>query len=445
MEAKLYLRRCMIGTGSFLIASFALAALSGLLHAGVIQVAAATSADELRVCAVGCPHTFIQAAVDAAQPGDVIKVSQGTYTDMHARGGVTQVVYISKTVTIQGGYTATNWITPYPITQPTKLDAQEMGRVLVITGAITATVEGLHISRGDATGLGGWYWGNAGGGVYVFEAAATISNCLIYSSTANMTTDDIGGGLYLYDSDATLNANVVMSNMASGGGGILLHHSDATLNRNIVTANTSNYNGGGVFLYFSDSAALSGNIVISNTAGWHGGGLFLYQSDAALINNVVAGNQAKRTGSGMHVRASSPRLLHTTMTRNLGGDGSGVHIDHWSGSYSSVALTNTIITGHQAGITVTAGNTATLDSTLWHANVLTMSGNVSHANDHSGEPAFAADGYHLTFGSAAMDKGVDIGVTTDVDSECRPVGRPDLGADEVWAEYVHLPLVSRSH
>jgi hypothetical protein len=82
-------------------------------------------------------------------PGDEILVAAGTYTgvnvcprnDFITIGVVTQVVYISKTVTTRGGYTTTNWTTPYPITQPTTLDAQGQGRVLYITGDISPTIE----------------------------------------------------------------------------------------------------------------------------------------------------------------------------------------------------------------------------------------------------------------------------------------------------------------
>jgi hypothetical protein len=31
----------------------------------------------------------VQATVDAAEPGDVIRVAQGTYADIHVRDGVT--------------------------------------------------------------------------------------------------------------------------------------------------------------------------------------------------------------------------------------------------------------------------------------------------------------------------------------------------------------------
>lgn len=74
---------------------------------------------------------------------------------------------------------------------------------------------------------------------------------------------------------------------------------------------------------YSSPANLGGNIVISNTAR-DGGGLFLDFSDATLINNVVADNRTGLAGSGLYIRCSSPHLLHTTLARNTGGDGSGV-------------------------------------------------------------------------------------------------------------------------
>ena len=48
---------------------------------------------ELHVCS-SCSYTTIQEAVDAASQGDLIKVAEGSYTDIHQRSGITQVVYI---------------------------------------------------------------------------------------------------------------------------------------------------------------------------------------------------------------------------------------------------------------------------------------------------------------------------------------------------------------
>jgi len=153
------------------------AALLWLLDGSNMSVTAAPAA-ELHVCLSGCAYSSVQAAVDDAGEGDVIKVAGGIYTDVQARPApagyngpsvITQVVYVSNTVTIQGGYTTTNWLTPYPITQPTTLDAQGQGRVLLIAGDVSPTIEGLRIKGGDATGLGGYYYGDE------LEAECTLS------------------------------------------------------------------------------------------------------------------------------------------------------------------------------------------------------------------------------------------------------------------------------
>ena len=64
-----------------------------------------------------------------------------------------------------------------------------------------------------------------------------------------------------------------------------------------------------------------------------------------------------------------------------------------------------------------------------------------------GVPAFVdPDGgdYHIGPGSAAIDRGVDAGVTTDIDGDPLPIGpAPDIGADEAW-RWAFLPLVVRS-
>jgi hypothetical protein len=146
----------------------------------------------------------------------------------------------------------------------------------------------------------------------------------------------------------------------------------------------------------------------------------------------------------MFVWASSPAMWHTTMSGNHNG-GSGVCITDWGGTYSTVRMTNTIVAYHTTGVTATTGNAAILNGTLWQANGTDWNANVTHSNDHTGDPAFAADGYHLTSGSQAVDQGIDAGVDDDVDGDKRPVGdKPDLGADELGNQYIYLPLVLRN-
>jgi len=384
-------------------------------------------------------------------------VAAGTYTDVHVRprndvtttGLVTQVVYISKTLTIQGGYTTTNWTTPSPDVNPTTLDAQRQGRVIYITGYIQPIIEGLRITGGDAQGLGGVPFGwNLGGGVYVITATAVIINNQVIDNTCSHPFC-LGGGMALYSSGATVSGNTFRDNTSGyGAGGLYLTWGNPMLDGNVFHSNSAQY-GGGAFVTGS-TGTFSGNIVTSNTAEI-GGGLVFESSNQTLINNVIADNQCSNAGGGLWIYGGSIQLLHNTVARNSGGDGSGVYVTQllWPETEGTVVtLTNTIMVSHTVSISVTGGNTVTVDSILWYDTPITVSQSitaiVNAQNQYTGDPAFTPDGHHLMIGSAAINKGIDAGVTVDIDGELRPAGAGyDLGADELWHKN-YLPLVKRN-
>lgn len=282
-------------------------------------------------------HSNIQSAVDSADdPDDMIKVAVGTYTGVSVRprdditttGVVTQVVYISKTVTIRGGYTTVDWMTSDPGANPTTLNIGGQGRGLYITGDITPTIEGLYITGGDATGMGGdpYLDKDAGGGMYIVTATAVISGNRVFGNTAQR-----GGGLYLHTSDAKVRGNEIFSNSADdeldGGGGVYLWDSDATLVDNIVSSNVA-HSGGGLYLR-SSNATLNDNEIIANVAGWRGGGLTIAGDGIPLItNNVFFSNRADDRGGGLYLFSSDARLNSNILTLNTAPIGGGLCL--WS-------------------------------------------------------------------------------------------------------------------
>ncbi len=187
------------------------------------------------------PCGTIQFAIDQADTGDEVRVAAGHFTGVNDLGGLAQVVYVAKTVTIRGGYPPFTG-NPNPAIQVTILDAQGQGRGLYVTGHVTPTIEGLYVTGGNATGLGGGPLGyDAGGGIYIITATATISDCRVFSNTAS-SAYGYGGGVYLKDSPSTLVNSTISNNTASSassgsGGGVYLDDSDATLVGNVVASN----------------------------------------------------------------------------------------------------------------------------------------------------------------------------------------------------------------
>ncbi len=313
--------------------------------------------------------------------------------------------------------------------------------------------------------------GNAGGLYISSPTIATIHHNHVSSNTAGFN----GGGLYLAygQSDSVVSDNVLVDNRAGSSGGGIFMASWVTLINNQVISNSAGFNGGGLYVngrspligfnrfvgndsasygggvFLSrDTAVFQANTVISNTSDRDGGGLLLNVSEGLLENNIVAQNQvgSGESGAGIYIWGGAPRLVHTTLAQNDGGDGSGLYIRDYTGDPASVTLTNTILVSQTAGFIVDVGNTAVLNGVLWSGNGINIDGDgvvtVSHA--FIGSPAFVNPGgwdYHIGANSTAQNNGVSAGVAEDIDGDMR-LGNPDLGADE-YVRHVYLPVIFR--
>lgn len=435
----------------------------------------------------------LSTALARAHDGDTLYLAEGRYTGTGAA-----VITLTKSITLYGGWdgAAGGPVARDPDAHPTTLDGENHRRVVYIEGPINPVLDGLILTNGNATGLGGYSTVDAGGGVYMRGSRAHINNCVIVGNTSPGGT---GGGLFILGSDARVENSLVMSNTARWGGGARAVSRSPVFRHNRFISNTADF-GGGLYLMWTTTALVEGNLfrgngssnggaiylsaagatiegnVVENNRGGLGGGIginsggrpvriwgnriwgnrassgggiaIVNNRTTRVVNNILAHNTATRRGSGLYLRDAVSALLHDTIAQNHGGDGAGLFLMR-----AQAALTNTILVSHTVGISVSVGSTATLEATLWGSGIwanehdwggsgTVLTGTVNVRDD----PAFVdPDGgdYHILPDSAARDAGVDAGITTDIDGDPRPHGAaPDIGADEfVFWQRSYLPRI----
>ncbi len=308
---------------------------------GILYVA--TTGSDTSDCSDSAnPCATVQYAVDQATSEDEIRVAGGVYTDIHPRprrditttGLVTQVIYISTSVKIQGGYSLENWTTSAPEENPTVINPQGKGRGVYITGLISPTLSGLQVTRGNVIegGQYGYTDTEKGGGLFAITATLTLQDCQIFSNTAKL-----GGALYLLNAQTTLSGNQIYSNTTVFYGNIYFDHSVSIIKGNDIFMNSSDY-GGGIYADASELALYS-NQIISNSAEASGGGLYSSGGAVTLQENVFSHNEAAN-GGGAYLKNGDVTFLLNEVRANHGThDGGGLYL----GAGSHTILSNTFM------------------------------------------------------------------------------------------------------
>ena len=285
--------------------------------------------------------TALQAAIDAASPGDELKVQAGTYV-----GNFTMKEGVNVSGGWNAGFTAQ---TDYA----TILDANESGRVVNQDAAFsTLTVwSNLTIQNGNVTGTGGGVLLCAngqvkhctishntattqGGGVYCDDsnAGVVIDDCIISYNSANQggglrikgvvqnstveqnTITDSGGGMHLQAATA-INC-LVRNNSAKGGAGIRAYGGvvkECTIENNTTTTS----NTGGVML--QNGAAMYNSVIRNNSCGENTGGVRMTYDNSkscTMANCLIAGNSATGTIGGVSLEGGVHYVYNNTIVNN---------------------------------------------------------------------------------------------------------------------------------
>jgi len=281
-------------------------------------------------------YLTIQAAIDDAENGDVIRVRPGTYME--------NINFLSKDITVES--------TMGPFL--TFIDGNKSGSVVTITGqnCTDAILEGFTIANGSGNpsyngcgilidyasptirgniiqnngplSVGSGY----GGGIFCSGDQHNKNTITIEGNTISGNGHtSFGGGIYVQHSICHINGNTITNNKASGGGGVMSHYKgEVYLIDNTIESNDSVLDAAGVCYTGESSGEIRSNQINYNSGGQNGGGIYLNTSEPKIIDNTIKGNYAQNRGGGIVCVNASPDILSNTIDDNeTSGFGGGIH------------------------------------------------------------------------------------------------------------------------
>lgn len=255
-------------------------------------------------------YASIQAAVDAANSGDVIIVAPGTYSDnVHQPPADTTrcVVVMKSGITLRGYGTGR-----------TIIDVNGRGRGIYCSGVNNAVIEDLTVREAFAAVFGAGILCRAGsnltirncevtactdGGIICLDSSPAITNCWLTNNAGKQ-----GGGLSIEVGSLSLGSSpqvrgcMITGNQAPSGGGVFVSgfSSHPTFQQCYIANNFINLdtgNGGGVNAT-GTAVNMSDCSILNNTANGTGGGFNTEEGQITLTNCLIQGNTTTTLSSG---------------------------------------------------------------------------------------------------------------------------------------------------
>ncbi|MEI9899944.1 MAG: DUF1565 domain-containing protein [Hyphomicrobium sp.] len=267
------------------------------------------------------PLKTIAAAVEAANPGAVICVAEGTYGE--------QILPGEKDFTLAGGFQRGGGFKVRDSAKfVSKAQGDGSGSFLRIVdpgpkGEQLTVIDGFEITGYAQAIVRDFYE----------KQRFDVTNNNIHD---NKCTDDqaVGAGFALNNITGTIAKNVIRNNSCGRGGAGFLN--DATKNTvtvegNLVDGNSGtepgSAHGGGLYL-FGYALSIVGNEIINNSVTQWGGGLYIgafvpgnQPTTATLARNVYRGNRAGDSGGGFFCDDGATCFAsHELYDRNCGGN-----------------------------------------------------------------------------------------------------------------------------
>lgn len=366
----------------------------------------------------------IQAAIDAADPGDTILVAPGTYVENIAIEG--------KAVNLVGAGAGQTFLKG--------VDASNKPTVRFSNVDQTAKLSGFTITNGYSWGDG------AGGGVDIADASPTVE----YNEITGNSSRVVGAGISIHgaNANAVIRNNDIHDNFSrttpgsyegSGAGIYVGGNAKADIRDNKIRANRAWAKGGGIFagpiyaggmvLGPAASVVIERNVVQGNSGDFEGG-IVVSQIPASgkaeIRNNLVLSNTSGiASGAGITVWNSNALVVNNTVAGNFGGQpaNAGIRFD----SLSRGDVRNNIVYGNdEYGIDAPSTVKVAYNDVYMHSKSSYSGGATSGIGGIAVDPLFvnAATGdYRLKSGSIAINAGDPSVTYLDKDGT-----RNDMGA-----------------
>ena len=376
---------------------------------------------------LGQIYGSVQLAVDLAAAGDTIEIDGeclGVNTRNNGTNDVTQNLYISKSLTIDGN----NWDVEGSSSLTATLNAYDLGRVVYVHTGATVTLTRIILQNGEAVGAG---INNHGGGVY--------NNGTLVLDQVYLTQNNGDNGGAVYNSNRlTVQESFVGPNNTAVNGAAFYNNASGSGRAQIGTKTVISANlalGSGAALFQNQGDLLfDGNSIYGNATTLDGTVYLAGNDQIDVRNNFIYNNIATNGGGVYNTASTTSNIWHNTIYGNeaVTEEGGGIYSTNNTANIDSNIIDNNLGTGIHApaGVTVLYNNI--LDN---FPNNLSGGIGALDPSNISETPLYQIPGvdFHLVSGSPGEDvANLALGVPNDIDGDIRPTnGGPDIGADEI--------------
>ncbi|MCF7810492.1 T9SS type A sorting domain-containing protein [bacterium] len=346
----------------------------------------------------------IQDGIDAAEDGDTVLVSPGTYEE--------NISFAGKAILVEGCPEAPSEVI---------IDAGGNGSVVTFANGEeeTSVLSGFTLMNGN---------GNFGGGVNAQGTSPMLENLIVRDNNANL-----GGGLAsTSEGNPTITNSLFEGNTAGTNGGTITAWRSGVIMRDVTIIGDPDNEpsmGGGV--YISAGTGTFEDVTVHGCRASLGAAFSLWTSEITLTR-VVAFDNSAANGGAFYLNGGSTVMDHLTICNNNANEGAPGNI---FSSSTDINLTNSVFfnnSGDQRSII------------LHHGDVV-----ISYCDIENGQDGIEVDEANLNWGDGNIDEDPqfadpdngDFHLTED--SPCIDAGDPDSPEDpdetraDMGAYYFH--------